>query len=166
MCIQCSRKSCTMYSTDCNLWNLHVFTSVLSHYNVCVTNTTHFQLKILKIRAHKVSYKVLWKISTWTVVNGVLNNLHKPVFWKLFKKLEKTLKKSSWRHHRVNKRVKNCQARIWGPGSRIEIQRGELRDSSQLLRTFPDSTESTERLKGWNEKFTILVDLGRKNCRP
>lgn len=90
---------------------------------VYVTNTKPFQLKILQVSINKISYQVniLWKISTWTVVSGVLNNLHKPIFWELFKKLDKTFKKSAWKNHRANN-IEKFFPRKCDPGSRTEIR--------------------------------------------
>ena len=169
MCIQYSRTRCTIYSIDCNLWNLHVFTSVLWHFSVYVTNTKHFQLKILKVSINKISYQVnvIWKISTWTVVSGVLNNLHKPIFWELFKKLDKTFKKSAWKNPQADN-IEKFFPRICKPGSRTEIQEmnwewGRILNSwGHLL--IPQGTP--ERLKGGNERFTILMDLGRESYSP
>ena len=150
MCIQYSRTSCTIYSIDCNLWNLHVFTSVLWHFSVYVTNTKHFKLKILKVN-------VIWKISTWTVVSGVLNNLHKPIFWELFKKLDKTFKKSAWKNPQADN-IEKFFPRICKPGSRTKSKRWtENEGESSTLEHI--SWFHRGPLRGWKDEMRDLQFL-------
>ena len=150
MCIQYSRTSCTIYSIDCNLWNLHVFTSVLWHFSVYVTNTKHFKLKILKVN-------VIWKISTWTVVSGVLNNLHKPIFWELFEKLDKTFKKSAWKNPQADN-IEKFFPRICKPGSRMKSKRWtENEGESSTLEDI--SWFHRGPLRGWKDEMRDLQFL-------